>query len=51
MGLAVDTSGERDAVYVSFTQYFPDAPSDSPLNNGPVVVSASTDGGDTFSSA
>jgi hypothetical protein len=48
IGLAVDTSGPRDAVYVSFTQYFPDAPSDSPLNNGPVVVSASTDGGETF---
>jgi hypothetical protein len=48
VGLAVDTSGPQDAVYVSFTQFYPDAPPDSPLQNGPVVVSTSIDGGATF---
>lgn len=46
--LAVDTSGPRDVVYVGFSQFFPDAPSTSPLNNGPVEVAVSTDGGVTF---
>jgi Neuraminidase (sialidase) len=35
-------------VYVGFSQLFPDAPPDSPLNNGPVDVAVSTDGGATF---
>lgn len=48
VGLAVDTSGPEDAVYVTFTQYHPDAPPDSPLVNGPVVVAASTNGGQSF---
>jgi hypothetical protein len=46
--VAVDTSGPADVVYVGFSQFFPDAPSDSPLNNGPVDVAVSTDGGKTF---
>jgi hypothetical protein len=46
--VAVDTSGSRDVVYVGFSQFFPDAPQDSPLNNGPVEVAVSTDGGVTF---
>jgi Neuraminidase (sialidase) len=46
--IAVDTSGPNDVVYVSFTQYYPDAPADSPLQNGPVVVAVSTDGGANF---
>ena len=47
-GLAVDTSGARDVVYVGYNQSFPDAPSDSPLRLPHVVVSTSTDGGATF---
>ncbi|MGI9120069.1 MAG: hypothetical protein ACR2G7_08125 [Acidimicrobiales bacterium] len=47
-GLAVDTSGSKDVVYVGFSQSYDDAPDDSPLNNTPVVVAASTNGGATF---
>lgn len=48
-GLAVDTSGPKDAVYIGFSESFiPGVPSDSPLNNPRPMVSASTDGGDTF---
>ncbi|MEX2660265.1 MAG: sialidase family protein [Acidimicrobiales bacterium] len=49
-GLAVDTSGDEDAVYVGFSQSWRDSTeSDHPLNGKrPVVVSASTDGGETF---
>jgi hypothetical protein len=46
--LAVDSSGPADVVYVGFNQHFTKLPMDSPLNNGPVVVSVSTDGGATF---
>lgn len=46
--VAVDTSGPRDVVYVGFSQFFTDAPQTSPLNNGPVMVATSTDGGATF---
>jgi hypothetical protein len=44
--LAVDTSGERDAVYVTFTQYYFEAAPDSPLQNAPLMVVTSSDGGD-----
>ncbi len=47
-GLAVDTSGERDVVYVGFSQNYPDAPPDDPLRSPHVMVSTSTDGGRTF---
>jgi hypothetical protein len=47
--IAVDTSGPRDVVYVSFIQQYIDAPADSPLNDPPAMVSVSTDGGDSFS--
>ena len=47
-GMAVDTSGDQDVVYVGFTQSFPDAPQDSPLRNPHVMVATSTDGGRTF---
>jgi len=47
-GLAVDTSGARDVVYVGFSQAFPDAPPDSPLRAPRVMVATSTDAGTTF---
>lgn len=47
-GLAVDTSGTRDVVYVGFVQNYPTAPKDSPLKAGAVEVAASTDGGASF---
>lgn len=47
-GLAVDTSGARDVVYVGFVQNYPTAPKDSPLKAGAVEVAASTDGGASF---
>jgi hypothetical protein len=47
-GLAVDTSGPRDVVYVGYSQIFPDAPEDSPLQAPHPMVAASTDGGATF---
>lgn len=47
-GLAVDTSGPQDVVYVGFMQSFPNAPMNSPLQDGAVVVAVSTDGGATF---
>jgi hypothetical protein len=49
-GLAVDTSGPRDVVYVGFSQIFADAPDDSPLNAPHPMVATSTDGGTTFGS-
>jgi hypothetical protein len=49
--VAVDTSGPTDVVYVGYNQHYPTAPSTSPLNNGPVVVATSTDGGATFGQA
>jgi hypothetical protein len=47
-GLAVDTSGPQDVVYVGFMQSFPNAPKGSPLKDGAVVVAVSTDGGATI---
>jgi hypothetical protein len=47
-GLAVDTSGARDVVYVGFSQSFPDAPPDSPLRAPHVMVATSADAGATF---
>jgi photosystem II stability/assembly factor-like uncharacterized protein len=47
-GLAVDTSGPQDVVYVGFMQSFPKAAKGSPLQDGAVVVAVSTDGGATF---
>jgi hypothetical protein len=49
--VAVDASGSRDVVYVGLSQFYPDAPQNSPLNNGPVDVAVSTDGGKTFGPA
>lgn len=47
-GLAVDTSGPQDVVYVGFMQEFNNAPKGSPLTAGAAVVAVSTDGGRTF---
>jgi hypothetical protein len=47
-GLAVDTSGARDVVYVGYTRRYRDAPEDSPLRNPHVLVAVSTDGGASF---
>jgi hypothetical protein len=47
-GLAIDTSGPRDIVYAGFSQSFPDAPQDSPLQAPHPMVATSTDGGATF---
>ena len=47
-GLAVDSSGPQDVVYVGFMQSFPNAPMGSPLRDGAVVVAVSTDGGATI---
>jgi hypothetical protein len=46
--IAVDTSGPTDVVYVGYNRHFTGAPMGSPLNQGPVVVAVSTDGGKTF---
>lgn len=47
-GLAVDTSGAKDVVYVGFQQSFPGAPKTSPLQDGTLDVATSTDGGVSF---
>ncbi|MHB1533270.1 MAG: sialidase family protein, partial [Acidimicrobiales bacterium] len=47
-GLAVDTSGSQDVVYVGFTQSYPKAPKGSPLQNSRVDVAVSTNGGTSF---
>lgn len=47
-GLAVDSSGTSDVVYVGFIKAFPTAPTGSPLKDGEVDVSTSTDGGSSF---
>src|SRR5256712_7013412 len=47
-GLAVDTSGPKDVVYVGFMQTYPTAPKDSPLQDGAAIVAVSVDGGATF---
>ena len=47
-GLAVDTSGPQDVVYVGYQKEFPTAPQSSPLTDGEVDVSVSTDGGSSF---
>ncbi len=47
-GLAVDTSGPRDVVYVGYIREHPSAPEDSPLQDDEIVVAVSADGGATF---
>ena len=47
-GLAVDSSGPSDVVYVGFSQSFPTAPTGSPLLNGRLAIAVSTDNGRTF---
>ncbi|HEX3541881.1 MAG TPA: sialidase family protein [Acidimicrobiales bacterium] len=46
--ITVDSSGPTDVVYVGYNQHFTKLDMNSPLNNGPVVVAVSTDGGATF---
>lgn len=46
--LAVDTSGDKDIVYVGFSRSYPNAPTGDPLRAPHVMVSASLDGGATF---
>lgn len=48
-GLAVDTSGARDVIYVGFSRSYPTAPDGSPLKDPIVLISTSSDGGATFS--
>lgn len=50
-GLAVDTSGEQDIVYVGFSRSYPDAPTGDPLRVPHVMVATSTDAGRTFGEA
>ncbi|HEX6538534.1 MAG TPA: hypothetical protein VF155_05085 [Candidatus Dormibacteraeota bacterium] len=50
-GLAVDTSGPQDVVYVGWMKEYPTAASPSPLVDGEVDVAASTDGGSSFGKA
>jgi hypothetical protein len=47
-GLAVDSSGTSDIVYVGFMKSFPTSPTGSPLKDGEVDVATSTDGGSSF---
>lgn len=47
-GLAVDSSGTSDVVYVGFIKSFPTSPTGSPLKDGEVDVATSTDGGSSF---
>jgi hypothetical protein len=48
-GLAVDTTGARDTIYIGFSESYPDAPQGDPLRFPHVMIAASTDGGVTFS--
>ncbi|MHB1535136.1 MAG: sialidase family protein [Acidimicrobiales bacterium] len=50
-GLAVDTSGPQDVVYVAFGQAHPKAPKTSPQANPGSMVAVSTDGGSNFRTA
>ena len=47
-GLAVDTSGDQDIVYVGFSRSYPNSPAGDPLRFPHVMVAASLDGGATF---
>ena len=47
-GISVDTSGPKDVVSLGFTVSYSNIAADSPLNDHPVMVSTSTDGGVTF---
>lgn len=47
-GMAVDSSGKSDVVYVGFIKNYPQAPAGSPLKDGEVDVAVSTDGGSSF---
>ena len=47
-GLAVDSSGTSDVVYVGFIKTYRSAPTGSPLKDGEVDVATSTDGGSSF---
>jgi hypothetical protein len=47
-GLAVDSSGTSDVIYVGFMKSYPTAPTGSPLKDGEVDVATSTDGGSSF---
>jgi hypothetical protein len=46
--MAVDTSGDRDHVYVGFSRSYPNSPQGDPLRAPHVMVAASLDGGATF---
>lgn len=47
-GLAVDTSGPRDVVYLGFSQSYPDAAKGSARTGDNTMVTVSSDGGLTF---
>ena len=46
--LAVDTSGDKDIVYVGFSRSYPNSPAGDPLRFPHVMVATSVDGGATF---
>jgi hypothetical protein len=46
--MAVDTSGDKDIVYVGFSRSYPNSPTGDPLRNPNVMVATSIDGGATF---
>ncbi len=50
-GLAVDTAGPKDTIYLGFSRGYPKAPKTSPLTGDNVMVATSTDGGATFAPA
>jgi hypothetical protein len=50
-GLAVDTSGTRDVVYVGYARGYPDAPAGSPLRGSHLMMATSTDAGASFAPA
>ncbi|MGH9122641.1 MAG: hypothetical protein ACRDYC_12000 [Acidimicrobiales bacterium] len=47
-GLAVDTSGPKDVVYLGFSESFPNAATGSPQKGDNTMVAVSTNGGATF---
>jgi hypothetical protein len=50
-GLAVDTSGARDVVYVGYSRSYTNAPAGSALRNAHLLLATSTDAGVTFGKA
>jgi hypothetical protein len=47
-GMAVDSAGKSDVIYVGFVRNYPQAPTGSPLKDGEVDMAVSSDGGSSF---